>query len=93
MNKNSILYKWKSRYEQGVTYKSKLNGNRYYIENIGAKTSALRVRVLEKNVVLDLNPNAFENRNINKNIFYGFFQKDLDKLDLIKVKENNENTN
>ena len=72
-------YNWTPRYEVGAIYKSKLNNNRYYIESSGSKTCALSVRILEKNVVLDLEPNAFDRRKENKNIFYGFMQKDLDK--------------
>ena len=80
-------YNWTPRYEVGATYKSKLNNNRYYIENSSSKTCALRCRILEKDVVLDLSPDAFNKREENKNIFYGFHQKDLDKLDLIKIKQ------
>ena len=80
-------YNWTPRYEVGAIYKSKLNNNRYYIESSGSKTCALSVRILEKNVVLDLEPNAFDRRKENKNIFYGFMQKDLDKLDLVKITE------
>ena len=80
-------YNWTPRYEVGSMYKSKLNNKRYYIEKLGSKTCALRVRILEDGVVLDLSPNAFDKRKENKNIFYGIFQKDLDKLDLEKIEE------
>ena len=80
-------YNWTPRYKVGSMYKSKLNNKRYYIENSGSKTCALLVRILEKGVNLDLSPNAFDRRKENKNIFYGIMQKDLDKLDLIKIKE------
>ena len=80
-------YNWRPRYKVGFMYKSKLNNKRYYIENAGSKTCALRVRILEKGVDLDLSPNAFDNKKENKNIFYGLMQKDLDKLDLVKIEE------
>jgi hypothetical protein len=80
-------YNWTPRYEVGSMYKSKLNNKRYYIEKSGSKTCALSVRILEDGVVLDLSPNAFDKRKENKNIFYGIFQKDLDKLDLEKIEE------
>ena len=80
-------YNWTPRYEVGATYKSKLNNNRYYIEAKGSKTCGLSVRILEKDVVLDLSPNAFDNKKENKNIFFGFSQKGLDKLDLIKIED------
>ena len=80
-------YNWTPRYEVGAIYKSKLNNKRYYIASSGSKTCALSVRILEKNVVLDLSPDAFEKRKENKNIFYGLMQKDLDKLNLVKIRE------
>tara|TARA_Y100001937_G_scaffold30186_1_gene43509 strand:+ start:432 stop:701 length:270 start_codon:yes stop_codon:yes gene_type:complete len=80
-------YNWTPRYKVGSMYKSKLNNKRYYIENSGSKTCALRVRILENGVFLDLSPNAFDKRKENKNIFYGLMQKDLDKLDLVKIEE------
>ena len=80
-------YNWTPRYKVGSMYKSKLNNKRYYIENSGSKTCALGVRILEDGVVLDLSPNAFDKRKENKNIFYGLMQKDLDKLDLVQIKE------
>ena len=80
-------YNWTPRYEVGSMYKSKLNNKRYYITGSGSKTCALSVRILEKGVVLDLSSDAFDKREENKNIFYGFMQKDLDKLDLVKIEE------
>lgn len=80
-------FDWTPRYQVGSLYKSKLNNKRYYIRDKGSKTCGLGVVILEEGVDLDLSPNAFDRRKENKNIFYGFSQKELDKLSLVKIKE------